>query len=508
MFTKIIIRLAPFLLLSLVTMVVYTNSISNEFVSDDITTIVTNPMITSLEPVKRLWYSFFTPLYTYLIFHFFGPAPWIFRLINIFFHAGTVCVVYLLVRRLLHERTALIASLFTAVHPIFTESVTWISGGIYVRYGFFIVSGLYAYARYMEKRLIRWYFFSIFLFLFSLFNSEKAVIFPLFLLFFEWVYGNLRIYWKGLLIPFFAVVLWLIPNIFRVGTRISDLQTYSYAQPGTWENPILKASGAISTYLELIFWPDRLTIYHSDIFLTLFEAYIRIGFTLLFFIVLFYLIYKHKKVFFWFAFFVMSLIPTMLPLKISWVAAERYVYVGAIGVIIGMSLVIDTFMCNKKYKELVSVGIIFVLIILSIRTLIRNTDWRNHDTLWIATARVSPNSHQNHNNLGDMYARYGKHELAVQEFKRAIELLPNYSDAYHNMGASYLQLGDIENAYVSFSKAIEYNPLLWQSYRNRAAIYLQTKKYKEALEDINKAIKINPTNTDLLKMKKEIEKNY
>ncbi len=71
----------------------------------------------------------------------------------------------------------------------------------------------------------------------------------------------------------------------------------------------------------------------------------------------------------------------------------------------------------------------------------RNFDWKNQDTLWLATAKTSPSSHQNHNNLGDLYARRGEYEKAVEEFKKAIELKPDYGDAYHNLANVYHQIG-------------------------------------------------------------------
>ena len=98
------------------------------------------------------------------------------------------------------------------------------------------------------------------------------------------------------------------------------------------------------------------------------------------------------------------------------------------------------------------------LFALSVRTITRNADWKNQDTLWLATAKTSPSSPQNHNNLGDYYGRQGDLEKAAEEFKTAIKLKPNYGDAYHNLANIYHQMGEDDLAIENYRKALSFNP--------------------------------------------------
>jgi tetratricopeptide (TPR) repeat protein len=206
---------------------------------------------------------------------------------------------------------------------------------------------------------------------------------------------------------------------------------------------------------------------------------------------------KNKQLFFWLLFFIISLLPTLTPFGISWIVAERYVYLGSIGVIGVIGYVLGGIMQNKKTE---GIGyMIFIIIILGLmtRTIMRNMDWKNEDTLWIATGKTSPSDPKTHNNLGDVYGRWGNLKLSAEEFKIAIQLNPRYADAYHNLGNTYQQMGSSSAALEQYQLALKYNPNLWQSHQNIAAIYFSQKEYERAEQSIIKAIQVFPNNPQL-----------
>ena len=129
--------------------------------------------------------------------------------------------------------------------------------------------------------------------------------------------------------------------------------------------------------------------------------------------------------------------------------------------------------------------------------MVRNIDWKDEDHLWLAAAKASPSSPQNHNNLGDYYARHGDLEKAAEEFKKAIELKPNYGDAYHNLANTYQKMGKIAEAIENYQKALSFNPRLWQSYQNLAALYFEQQDFESARENLEKAIGLNSQEANL-----------
>ena len=145
--------------------------------------------------------------------------------------------------------------------------------------------------------------------------------------------------------------------------------------------------------------------------------------------------------------------------------------------------------------------IIFALIV---RTYIRNRDWQNEDTLWIATAQTSPLVPYTWNNMGDVYSRHGDLNKAAESFQRAIMLNPNYADAHHNLGEAYRQMGEIGDAKLMFEQALQLNPKLWQSYASLANIALQKKDYQQALVYVEKALQIVPDSQMLLTAREQL----
>ncbi|MCG2686023.1 tetratricopeptide repeat protein, partial [Candidatus Parcubacteria bacterium] len=375
-----------------------------------------------------------------------------------------------------------------------TEAVTWISGGAHVQYSFFSLGSFLAYLLATKEK--KYYLLSLAFFVLALLSSEKAVVLPAILLAYEVSNKSISKNWKGLIAPFLLGGSWAAVSAAGITQRVQTLQTSFYQKPSTL-NPLTQIPIAITSYLELIFWPKNLTLYHSEMIFTQTEYLIRLGIFLAFLGSIVYTYRRQRQVFFWLSFFIISLLPTLTPFGISWIVAERYVYLGAIGIFVVVALVFNQLWKNEKLRP--GVRILFSLIILALltRTIVRNVDWKDQDTLWLATAKTSPSSSQNHNNLGDYYGRQGDFEKAIEEFKRAIELNPNYAGAYHNLANTYRQLGKTDWAIENYQKAAELNPNLWQSHQNLAVSYFDRGQLDLAEENMKKAIEVNPENANL-----------
>jgi len=129
-----------FLFLTLIVVAVYFNSLGNAFISDDIASIKDNPDIGSISYFWRPpYYNVSLRLViNYLLFHLFGANPAPFRLFNILVHTGSAWMLYLIMSFFYRRPIPLFVAGLFAVHPLLTESVSWISGGPYSNSGFFI----------------------------------------------------------------------------------------------------------------------------------------------------------------------------------------------------------------------------------------------------------------------------------------------------------------------------------------------------------------------------------
>ena len=474
------------LILALLVFVAYINSLNNAFVADDVPGILNNAEIAKASYISSQPLILVRTALNFAIANLFGRSPTAFRAINILFHLGNVWLLYLLLHLLANRKTALFAAALLAVHPLLTESVTWIAGGLYSQYTFFILLSLLLYVLFDADQNRKLYCGSMISFALALLTSEKAMAFPFILFALEFTYQGLKKNWKRLIFPFALGGAWILFFVSKIGERQTILKD-AYYQTSPTNDALAQIPIAISSYLKLIFWPKNLTLYHSEMSFSSLEFYAHLAVFLAFLGLIAYMFKKNKPAFFWLSFFVIALAPTLAPFGISWIVAERYVYLGAIGIFVVAAMAVNK-ITEKTVTFYATLGLL--ILFLTARTIARNQDWKNQDTLWLATAKTSPSSPQNHNNLGDLYGRRGDLERSAEEFKKAIELKPGYADAYHNLANTYQQMGKIDEAIENYQKAAEINPQLWQSCQNLAAIYFEQGELELAKEWTEKAQKI------------------
>lgn len=110
---------------------------------------------------------------------------------------------------------------------------------------------------------------------------------------------------------------------------------------------------------------------------------------------------------------------------------------------------------RKEYKKIVPVGYvcaIFIICLLSIRTIVRNTNWQNQLTLFAHDISLQDNF-DSENNLGSAYTRTGDTKSALKHYRKSVEFLPNDTNLF-NLGYSYEVLGDIPAAKKYYLKVI------------------------------------------------------
>jgi len=482
--------------LAILVIATYWNSLHNDFVSDDVDGILKNRNIGDLKAVftssSQMALFIARPIINFLAYTIGGLHPIFFRIPNIIFHIGTVWTIFVLLSIFQSTSVAFFAASIIAVHPIFIESVAWISGGHYAQAGFFMLLSLLLYTQKGKK----WYYLSFLFFLIALSSNEKSICFPLILVFYEISRSSLQKRWKRLIPFLIAFLIGMTVFVSQIQTRVLSLKQANYQEVGV-DNPLVQVPIAITSYLWLIIWPDKLTLYHSELTFSPLEYGIRTGFYLLFLAVIGYSFKKNKNVFFWLMVLPLSLLIVLTPLRISWVVAERYVYLGATAIITVFAILLGRIGNNKILKPLTYVIFIVIVISLMTRSIFRNTDWKNQDNLWIATGKTSPSDPKTHNNLGDVYGRNGNLDKAIEEFGLAIRINPRYAEAYHNIANIYYRKGDVNTAIENYNKALYFNPRLWQSYQTLGIVYFNIGQFDLAESYMKKAAEFNPTNAEI-----------
>jgi protein O-mannosyl-transferase len=187
-------------LLALVTFVLYSGSLSFEFVWDDWPQIVNSPIIRSWSNLPRafgsdLWYHvarhqvYYRPMFvawSMLNYTLFGLRPWGWHLGAVMLHVGAVAAMFWLARRLrLEYWTAALATLIFALHPIHIEPVTWVSAASDTMVTMFSALAFAAFLSARDQNHNRtqkigaaWWIASLALFACALLTKEMAVVFP------------------------------------------------------------------------------------------------------------------------------------------------------------------------------------------------------------------------------------------------------------------------------------------------------------------------------------------
>jgi len=199
---------------------------------------------------------------------------------------------------------------------------------------------------------------------------------------------------------------------------------------------------------------------------------------------------------------------------------ERFLYLPSLGFTIMLAwLVLKIFRVPMDENVVLSPGALFkkfkllwlvagvILLLYSLRTVTRNSEWESQWTLFSADIKRSPNSAHLHYYWGLTIRDEAKEQKnpqdyqsmmrdAVKEFETGISIYANFAECYHQLGLAWFRLGDNEKALEKYNKAVSLTPNEAVLYSNMGIIYYQRKDYQKAVELYQKAISIDPHYAD------------
>jgi tetratricopeptide (TPR) repeat protein len=102
------------------------------------------------------------------------------------------------------------------------------------------------------------------------------------------------------------------------------------------------------------------------------------------------------------------------------------------------------------------------------------------------------------NRRGQARADQGQFELALADFRAALEFDPKCWRAYHNRGVSLAQAGQFAEAFDDICRCITINPNFAKAYSNRATLYVQAGDVERSAADYESALSNDPKLTQAL----------
>ncbi len=516
---------AWFALLVLVAAVlaVYANSLRCPFVFDDHNDIIDNPSIRHLWPLGDV---FLAPsasgaglqsrpvvnLSFALDYALGGLNTLPFHVTNLAIHVLAGLALLGVVRRTLllprlrdrfgraSTALALAVALLWALHPLQTESVTYIVQRYESMMGLFYLLALYGLIRCSDStHPYGWGAVTVAAALLALGSKEVAVSLPIMLLLYDRVllsssfWETWRRRWAvylGLL-AVWAAFAWLQ---LHVGPR----PWAGYAVRLSWFEYACSQPGVILHYLRLVFWPHPLILDYGwppartvgDI---LPGATVVAG-------LLAATGYAFCRWPAWGllgAWFFLILAPTTSVMPLADLAFEHRMYLPLAAVAAAVVLGIYAFSEALAYSArgraalhgcmLASVG--FALAILTWQ---RNNDYRDPLLIWQGVVAQRPNNPHAHNNLGIELAGRGQVDEANAHYRMALEIRPGFAKARSNLGLALAGRGQVDEAIAHYRRALEIEPDDVAAHTNLGNALAGRGQVDEAIAHYRKALEIKP----------------
>ncbi|MCX6175423.1 MAG: tetratricopeptide repeat protein [Ignavibacteriales bacterium] len=516
-------KLLPFLsfvAVSILGILIYSNTIRIPFYFDDLDSVVRNPLIknlqnfTTLPAILDLNPRFISYLSFALNFHYGGLDVMGYHLINILIHLiNTFLVMYLthltLCTPLLKDKYdkqaktlfIFMVGLVFVAHPIQTQTVNYIVQRMTSLATLFYLLSLCSYikAKFVSANvsiniIIRYGLivlllaFSLLAAIMGLWSKQIVVTLPLIVILYEVMFLRNRenkIYWKTVIGLSLFLLISIILVLFKIGLPIEADGTPRSVY-------LLTQINVLVTYIKLLILPINLNFdYDFPFTYSLLDTRTIIDLVILLAIIFIAIKFakRNRLVSFsilWF-FITISVESSIIPIRD--VIVEQRLYLPMFG--FSLLLISLVFLFIQKYR--IPALFLFSCLILcySILTYQRNSLWNDPIAMWTDVIRQSPDKLRPNFYRGFAYLHNNEIDLAINDFKNVIAKYPKYYLAYDNLGLAYQEKKDYRTAIKYHDEAIQINPDNPIAYNNRALAFIFLGDYDKSIDDLNKAVGLN-----------------
>ena len=540
----------PYLLLGLVTLLVWGHTISFDFVWDDEFFIRDLPSVRSLRHVPEMFYRLdaqatrpgdfrvFRPIRTahYALLHFLAgrevPQPWIYHLANVLWHGGTAMMLFAALTVLLPQLArhltggqvhlwSLCAALAFAVHPVVSEVVCWAKSLDDILAAFFVLASLRELLQPPENRAARWR--ALLFFALAVYSKESAV--PFAAIPFVLLQRIQRLPWKESArraAPFFMIATVYLLHRHLVIGRSSQTEPIS----GTYAQTLIDMLPVVPKYFRLLwgippffidysYLPGRCSFGSMSVLagLGLLVVLLAVGFVA----------GRSQKLallgfgLFWTGLF---LLPVSNLLPMMQYMAERFLYLPLVGWLIGLAAIAAV----TPRQPLVRPMAFLLVLLWAVTAWNRSWIWKDPITLFIRSAQEGPKTQRVENNAVSAILHMSSvqrlfspdntgSKLSVPEsvnpaisrsavsiLAEANRLFPTNQEILSIYGVGLAATGEPEQALPFLQKAAQAQPQLLDHWLNLARAALDANHPELARSALEQAAGLARTNPAVLQL--------
>jgi hypothetical protein len=434
-----------------------------------------------------------------------ADATWSYHALNLLIHLGAGGLLFGIVRRTLRRRgiasaapAGAIAALWL-LHPLQTESVTYLVQRAESLMGLLYLGSLYCFVRAVESpHARRWFTAAVSIAFLGMAAKENYVTLPCLLLLYDrcFVAGSFSAAWRARRGCYLALASSWSVLIFLMAGAHDRGGSAGFGAPASAFGYALTQLYAVVHYLRLTFFPHPLVfdygrelqtfgpglaahavIYVALLIATLVASIVRpaIGFVG--------------------AAFFLLLAPTSTVVPVATqTMAEHRMYLPLAAPIAGAVLASHFWLRRKAVFFWAAAGAG-----LALATFERNRVYQSPLTLWSDTVTKLPRNARAHDWLGLAARDTGETERARQEFQHAVALEPANAKFHNNFGVALATLGRLMEARDEFSVAFALDPAFVEARHNLAqaetriaVVFIRGGRTGESIPHLRRAAELEP----------------
>ena len=488
-------------------LVAYHNSFYGPFVFDDASSITTNPTIRRLWPLTAP----LTPpttnvtaqgrpllnLSLALNYALGGTSVTGYHVFNLIIHACAGLALFGIVRRTLIRDAgatwlALGVAVLWTVHPLQTESVTYIIQRAESLMGLFYLLTFYCFVRGVAERGrgAGWLALAVLACAAGMATKEVMATAPLMVLFFDrtFVATSFRAAWRqrrGFYVGLAST--WLLLGWLVAQTGGNRGGSVGFGVDVAWWDYWLTQFKAIAHYLRLAVWPHPLVFEYGSFWITgageiALEALVvlaLLGVTIVG-------LWRRAAWGFLGAWFFGILAPTSLAPGTTQMIVEHRVYLSLAAVSVVVVVGLGSVRRKSSWLGLVAAAALALL------TIDRNDDYRSDVALWRETIAQRPANPLAHYMLAGAWERVGEPARAAASYEEALRLKPDFSVGHEHFGELLLRLSRRAEAIAHFEAALRLQPEFADAHMNLGNALLAEGRVDAALGHLAAAARLAP----------------
>lgn len=518
----------------LVTVAAYANSFGGPFVFDDASSIVSNPTIRSLWPP---WDALSTPRVGVTVggrpilnfslainYAFGGTAVRGYHIGNLLIHAVAALTLFGLVRRTLardgpgrgagrlrplaqtgrgqaaplQEQSlplALAVAALWAVHPLQTESVTYIIQRAESLMGLFYLLTLYAFVRGIDAATPAtaraWFGVSVFACLLGMGTKEVMVSAPVMVLLYD------RTFVAGRFVealrrrfPLYLglAATWLYLAYLVLGTGGTRGGSAGFGVGVGWVAYVLTQFPAFAQYVWLTLWPHPLVFEYGTFWVDRWTEVLP-GVLVVSALVAgtVWAFWKRPALGFLGVFFFAILSVTTLIPGTTQMIVEHRMYLSLAPLLVTLVLLAHCGLGRWRNSALLVVGGVFAAL-----TFARNADYRTELALWEDTVVKRPGNALAHEMLAQALSKADRTAEAVSAHRRALELNPRFAIAHSSLADDLFRTGRVPEAIAHYEEALRFLPDYVDAHHGLAIALVRSRHTTQGESQFAEALRLRP----------------